>query len=751
MSEFPGIQKALDVEGVLDSIRQATAADDTALVGASILDVRYRPDGPCWILYRLKGRSRSGRSMRQLASARLLRRGENADPVPERWIAQYRSLGEKLLETPILHVDDVPMVVYAYPLDLSLPGLFDAADPIRMKAHLNATWAERKVRVLDVEVAPLGYTPGARAAFSYEVTSESRETGVPELRRFVGKMHAKKPASRLFADAWALWRAGKGKLAVAPPVGYIGAVGLTLQEKLDGVRLGGVVEEPHFVKRVRRTARVLAAMHRLALPLSTRRKAVEEAATVHRWAGVLTAIRPELASRVDRLRDRLASEIEARTLLSAPIHADFHHTNVLVDGDRVRVIDLDEMAFGDPMVDVGRFMASLRVPARRAFGNIEALGGASEAFLEEYLKRTGGYEPRARLFEAASLLIAAGSSFRIQRPGWEEEVSLLLAESERLAREAGRGQSVGGAGDRKQALGLEERRKWASDPIYMQAILDPHVRETYGAQLTSCRIEGEGESRWRYGLRGARDGKEWRASVEGLFGWERGGPSLVRRLEQLNRKLRALPEAPLLPLPLAYLRPLSLLVWEVRAGTRLSHLVGSGSGADVAGRLARALAALHGTSVDLEALPLARELQSIRRKVESLKEPRAVELLDEVEARSQRVSAKVGPIMRTVHPHHVLCVDGKIAFDRIENVRLSHPLIDAGDFLARLAALGLSRSASEKAEDAAASFREAYSRAGEVSVSDIATFEAGALLRMAATRAEAKALVRQAETVLARW
>ena len=76
--------------------------------------------------------------------------------------------------------------------------------------------------------------------------------------------------------------------------------------------------------------------------------------------------------------------------------------------------------------------ASLRIPALRVFGRASALEHASDAFLEEYLRVAGGHERRARLFEAASLLIAAGSSFRLQRERWPEEIELLLEASEHI-------------------------------------------------------------------------------------------------------------------------------------------------------------------------------------------------------------------------------------------------------------------------------------------------------------------------------
>ena len=87
-------------------------------------------------------------------------------------------------------------------------------------------------------------------------------------------------AARLFACSWALWRAAGKKVRLAPPVGYIPPLNLTLQEQVRGERLGGLTTAGEFVKRVRQTARMLGALHRLSIPLFTRRRGETECAQV---------------------------------------------------------------------------------------------------------------------------------------------------------------------------------------------------------------------------------------------------------------------------------------------------------------------------------------------------------------------------------------------------------------------------------------------------------------------------------------
>lgn len=742
--QFPGLPAALDVPAMLDRLRGALpeCRNGLSLLDATIVDVRYRPGGPCWILYNLKLRHGDDRSIRQLLSGRVLMPGEMPEPLSPAILTRYATRTAPALHTPIVHLPDIPMVAYAFPLDASLPGLLDATDPAALRHHLNELWAGRKVRVRRVRSRVLGYTPHARAAFAYEVLSEARDTGTPEIRRLVGKMHAKKTASRLFADAWAVWQVARGRVNLAPPVGYLPGVGLTLQETVPGERLGGLVERPEFTRWVRQSARMLAHLHALDVPLASRRKAEDEVQSIHRWAGVCLAIRSDLAARVERLRDRIASEVAARAQPTRPIHADFHHTNILVDHDLVTFIDFDETAIGDPMLDVGRFLASLRIPARRAFGDFSALREAGEAFLETYFRQRPDDARRARLFEAASLLVAAASAFRIQRLTWSEEVEELIAEAERVLA-LSLGSAVTGPAPAREPLSREERTRWSADEVFMQATLAPHIRRTYGAEPTGCRVrrssdEGDG-ARITYTLRGTRGEESWRVTLEGSVRSGGGGRGRMERLRTLRQALEGRPGALRLPMPVATLSGLALSVYEPPPGERLSALLDGPEALVVAERLAEGLHVLHGAAVDFGSAPhsLTEELPRLRRQVEQLAERHpelggtAAAVLAAATQASERTPVRFAPTIRGLHPRHVLWDGEQVGVMRVEDVGVSDPLEDVAAFLARcVTAAAIDRRPA--AWDAVATrFRDVHLWRAAESADLLAVFEATALLRLA--------------------
>lgn len=753
--EFPGLSAALDVERVLDALASALpeCRNGTRLLDGSVVDVRYRPGGPCWVLYHLKLRHGDERSTRQLVSGRVLRVGESPERPPEALVERYRQRVDRGLHTPVVALPDLPMLVYAFPVDASLPGLFDASDGSALRARLGVLWQDRRVRVRRVRVRRLGYTPHARAAFAYEVLNEARGSGVPELRRLVGKMHAKKEPARLFADAWALWRMARGRVNLAPPVGYLPGVGLSLQEMVPGERLGGLVEDPRFMGWARRVGRMLAELHLVEAPLSSRRRPPEEAQTIHRWAGVLRAIRPDLAPRVDRLRDRLAAEVLARAEATAPIHADFHHTNVLVDGDELTFIDLDEAAIGDPMLDVGRFLASLRIPARRAFGEMGGLQEAGESFLEAYLRRRPADQRVARLFEASSLLIAAASAFRIQRATWVEEVAELVGESERVLQQACRGDAVGGPGAARQNAGTRQsggkhrdaaKLRWIRDGIYMQATLAPHLRRIYGAEATRCRVRpanGGKDAQVGYEIRspGSRTDRLLRGEVR----LTRGGRAAADRLEAAWAMLESDPTGLRLPRPVAYLGGLSLLVWDPPDGESLADLADSPEALIVVEALARGLAVLHEAPLEFGLAPrsLDEELQRLGSRAADVASQQAdiatavTAMVEAAHRAADRLPVRFGPALRTVAPGHLVWNGSRVGLDRVEDVVVAHPLGDVADFVARCLVLAARNGPAWAWGDLARRFRETYLATTAEDPNDLAVFETIALLRLTCGRA----------------
>jgi aminoglycoside phosphotransferase (APT) family kinase protein len=88
-----------------------------------------------------------------------------------------------------------------------------------------------------------------------------------------------------------------------------------------------------------------------------------------------------------------------------PSHRDFYPDQVLVDGDRLCVIDFDLFCDGDPGLDVGNFSAHITEHSLRMFGDAAALAPLERALEEAYVT-CAGEAVRERVRVYASLTLA---------------------------------------------------------------------------------------------------------------------------------------------------------------------------------------------------------------------------------------------------------------------------------------------------------------------------------------------------------
>ncbi|HEU4419489.1 MAG TPA: aminoglycoside phosphotransferase family protein, partial [Planctomycetota bacterium] len=623
-STFPGLAAALDPERMRALLTDSALgiSDGLAIEAVRISQVHYRPSRRCTVLYDVKFRAADGgRSCTRLVAGELTARGAQPADVPADLIARYRASGQRLLRDPVVHVPALPLAASVFPFDPALPTLVDACDEQHMKTLFERLWHERKLRVRSVEIRCLGYTPGARAALLYEIQAICRRTSLPEVRRIVGKLYARRNAAEIFAHNWAVWRKSHHRLRMAPPLGFFAAPSVSLQEYATGGRLSELAGNAEFAAGVRRTARAVAQLHAMPLPLRFQQASRASVRSVQRWAEVLCAIRPQERARILGLRDRLVAELEQRATVTGPIHGDLHPANVLVDDDRLTLIDLDNISLGDRLLDVGRFLASLRTSSLRVYGNLDGLAEVGEAFLAHYLRQSGEDERRARLFEAAALLMSAGTGFRLQRDGWAETAFALVERCEAALALSGAARGVAIACDQATRLQRDHAANdargvdlaaWSKDRQYVRGLLGPHVWRLFGAELATCRVQARAATlphrHVRLHVAGWCAGASWSAVFDG-HRWEEGS-SMRHRTERLtaaNDAMRAAPGGPLLPALVAYLPELGLQVVATHSGQPLLTLLQAvgAEGEEACERAGAALAAVHAAPLAIDAVRAA--------------------------------------------------------------------------------------------------------------------------------------------------
>lgn len=752
----PGLGAALDLDSLFEILgsRLPECREGLALVEGRAMDVQYTPGEGAQVLWKIRAHdAATGRTGRQLIVARALGTHEPMPAEPTQLIERYRELRankamirEMPFLTPWLPVPEAHLVVYAFPLDPLMPSLMTVGSPASMRIALQRVWKARGSKVRRIRVDTLSYTPGARAAMQYEVLAEDRETTVPELRRLVGKLDVRRPPARLFAGHWAVWRRTFGQVSIAPPVGYVAVAQLSLQEFLTGTRLSDIESEGQLVGGVRQAARSLAKVHRLNLPLLRHRNIDKEMRSVERWSDVLTGLRPAQSARIETLGRRLREQLSARMRISATIHADFHLANILVDKHGVTLIDWDQVAHGDPMLDVGRFLASLRVTSLRINGTLAGLSAVEEAFLETYLRQSGDDEKRARLFEAASLLTAAAAPFRLQREGWQDYADLMIDEVERVLDLSQRGPQIAGtAVDFKRRIPFNDRPAWATDRVYAQALLVPIVHAAYGddIELTECKPmvteAGRSSLHMRWTIKGYKGDERWRQPIEAIGFPDTSGRSILQRLRSTYRIAGENPASLQTVRPLGLLSPLSLLAFEPAGGDALDKLLSTEREEAALTATAQALAAFQKLDIPLSRVREARRV--IRPVVKLIKafvrsnhglSGQVGEMLVVITSLLAERDAHLTPALVPFTARQVRVDGARVTGSPVHDVLLTDPLYNPATLLTELALRALERGVGQSA---VTHFRSTYLATSNESEHHLAAWEALLLLRAISVKA----------------
>ena len=395
---LPGLPSALDATRVVPELERSLLR-----AGATVVDCRpgkalYLGADGCGVRYDLEVRDADGQSRRQLVLGRVL-----ADDAS---VARYQNAVATLADSldggrrdPAVHGwAALPgrLVVHSFPIDPELPTLLDATDPAGVApllhgviegfgdAHVELGHYGRRNRcVLRYEVEGRGTVYG-------KVWSDDRGAAVSEMMEHL--------------------RGGLGPAAVPRVYAYLPELKLALLAALSGEpRLSRALKEgsPDVDRLVGDAAAVAAALHGSVVPTPAVRSVDTELQEMRDHVALVRALAPPLAGVLEPILDQIEAAATTTTALPlVPTHGDFTPSQLLSDGAGSGLVDFDSVAMGEPALDLGQYLAYLRLSAAKAERSADALG---RRFLDDYVRFAGTGSPdvllaRARVYGSISLL-----------------------------------------------------------------------------------------------------------------------------------------------------------------------------------------------------------------------------------------------------------------------------------------------------------------------------------------------------------
>jgi Ser/Thr protein kinase RdoA (MazF antagonist) len=259
----------------------------------------------------------------------------------------------------------------------------------------------------------------------------------------------------------ACWKAASlsdGAWHAARPIMAMPAWRLSLQEAVGGRRFRQVLadlthddaSEEDLAKaeeHLRAVARAIRSLHHAPVRLGPRCDFSSLLKSPERNLPYLQRSQPALAEELRQLfKEMVRLEPTIPALRFGLAHCDFSHDNVLVDGDRIGIIDFDRAGQAEPAYDVAYFLTHLCSFGIRHPRRLPHLQRLSETFRVAYLKMAPEVSPeRLALYEALDLASYVLRNFRKQR---HKEDWLRWAQGQTEAAWSRLGQAAGHRGGR---------------------------------------------------------------------------------------------------------------------------------------------------------------------------------------------------------------------------------------------------------------------------------------------------------------
>jgi len=284
---------------------------------------------------------------------------------------------------PFAYLPDLDMLLQVFPADHALPGLAPlVAGPPELVAAMLAGFGPGEWQLTGWETEVVRYRPTIRATLRLSVRAGDDATGQTAERRAYAKVYGDAEKGRLGARAQLALHdrvaAAGSPFDVAAPIAYADGLRTLVQGEVGGTPLQSLLRQGgNPAPVVRAAARAVAAFHRLDLAAPPRRARNEVPRPLRNARDSLRSVRPDLGAVVAELLAAVAAGLGDQP--PGPTHGDLKPQHILLAGERVALIDFDDLAAGDPLRDVANLVAQLAQLRDEALART-----AVRVFLEEY-------------------------------------------------------------------------------------------------------------------------------------------------------------------------------------------------------------------------------------------------------------------------------------------------------------------------------------------------------------------------------
>ncbi len=267
---------------------------------------------------------------------------------------------------------------------------------------------------------------GRRCLIEYQLFAPAR--GVFSV---LGKIRAKGLDQRSYEAQQGLWQNGfdtacTDKISVPEPLGVLPHLNMWLQDKVTASPVIGALSGKEGPTLASRIAQAVDKLHKQGIATARSHGIQDELRILGEQLRPVIAKHPAWQERIEKILAR-CTQLGNRLPPAAPCpsHRDFYHDNILFDGDRLFLVDLDLYCLADPGLDMGNFIAHLMDYKLRSCGDAAALGPVLHTLRGSCsVCNETAYARQIEIYTTLSLARLVAISTRI--PGREQWTTALM-------------------------------------------------------------------------------------------------------------------------------------------------------------------------------------------------------------------------------------------------------------------------------------------------------------------------------------
>ena len=386
---FPQIGRLLDsgyMRVALETALFAGASPEPArlkIVECRIGEKRHKPGKSFRLSYELTLEDeKTGRRREQIVSA-------EANAEAQGWIGPNAPPSlQKIM--PSAYLPDLDTAFWAFPHDRKLKHLAELHDAkcvlayfSRHRRHLNLTVADR---IENIAFKVMHYLPMRSCMTRYHLSIADQScTSLNRKRVIYGKTYADESGQSVFSVMKQL--AGQSENC-ARPLFYDSGLKTLWQAHAEGVPFTWQhLRSAGSNALLQAVAQAIVKFHGSCIRTAKRYGIQQITAQLDSCCKIAESANPDVADEVRvavRALKTSSERINWNAVTEAPIHMDMKMGNLLISGEKITLIDLDEVCLGDPLADFGSFIANIHLNGLCAGAEPAEIGAVAETLIREY-------------------------------------------------------------------------------------------------------------------------------------------------------------------------------------------------------------------------------------------------------------------------------------------------------------------------------------------------------------------------------